>query len=153
MKQLHNIMAPLILFCLMMVSGLPGFAQEQGEATSQVQDVITPKEEQENTVDVKEIVFGHIGDSYEWHITTWGKTHITIPLPIIVYSNSTGWHVFLSSRLEENGGTYEGLSIAPEGSKRANWWNTMRRANKSVLGIYPLRKLRSPYCLIVYCCW
>ena len=26
----------------------------------------------ENTVDVKEIVFGHIGDSYEWHITTWG---------------------------------------------------------------------------------
>ena len=117
MKQLHNIMAPLILFCLMMVSGLPGFAQEQGEATSQVQDVITPKEEQENTVDVKEIVFGHIGDSYEWHITTWGKTHITIPLPIIVYSNSTGWHVFLSSRLEENGGTYEGLSIAPEGSK------------------------------------
>ena len=70
MKQLHNIMAPLILFCLMMVSGLPGFAQEQGEATSQVQDVITPKEEQENTVDVKEIVFGHIGDSYEWHITT-----------------------------------------------------------------------------------
>ena len=25
--------------------------------------------------------------------------------------------MFLSSRLEENGGTYEGLSIAPEGSK------------------------------------
>ena len=117
MKQLHNIMAPLILFCLMMVSGLPGFAQEQGEVTSQVQDVITPKEEQENTVDVKEIVFGHIGDSYEWHITTWGKTHITIPLPIIVYSSTTGWHTFLSSRLEENGGSYEGLSIAPEGSK------------------------------------
>ena len=64
MKQLHNIMAPFILFCLMMVSGLPGFAQEQGEVTSQVQDVITPKEEQENTVDVNEIVFGHIGDSY-----------------------------------------------------------------------------------------
>ena len=31
----------------------------------------------ENTVDVKEIVFGHIGDSYEWHITTWGETHVT----------------------------------------------------------------------------
>ena len=23
-------------------------------------------------------VFGHIGDSYEWHITTWGETHVTI---------------------------------------------------------------------------
>ena len=82
-----------------------------------MQDEMTSKEEKENTVDVKEIVFGHIGDSYEWHITTWGKTHITIPLPIIVYSSTTGWHTFLSSRLEENGGSYEGLSIAPEGSK------------------------------------
>ena len=119
MKQLHNIIAPLVLFCLMMVAWLPVPAQEQaGEVPSQTQDAITPQqEEEENTVDVKEIVFGHIGDSYEWHITTWGKTHITIPLPIIVYSGSTGWHVFLSSRLEENGGTYEGLSIAPEGSK------------------------------------
>ena len=71
----------------------------------------------ENTVDVKEIVFGHIGDSYEWHITTWGETHVTIPLPVIVHSSTTGWHVFLSSRLEENGGSYEGFSIAPAGSK------------------------------------
>ena len=119
MKQLHNIVAPLILFCLMAAVSLPVLAQEQeGEAVSQqTQDEITPKEEQENTVDVKEIVFGHIGDSYEWHITTWGNTHITIPLPIIVYSSTTGWHTFLSSRLEEKGGTYEGLSIAPEGSK------------------------------------
>ena len=31
----------------------------------------------ENTVDVKEIVFGHIGDSYEWHITTWGLARQT----------------------------------------------------------------------------
>ena len=31
--------------------------------------------------------------------------------------STTGWHTFLSSRLEENGGTYEGLSIAPAGSK------------------------------------
>ncbi|MDE6348712.1 MAG: F0F1 ATP synthase subunit A, partial [Bacteroides sp.] len=71
----------------------------------------------ENTVDVKEIVFGHIGDSYEWHITTWGETPLTIPLPVIVHSPVTGWHLFLSSRLEENGGSYEGFSIAPVGSK------------------------------------
>lgn len=67
-------------------------------------------------VDVKEIVFGHIGDAYEWHITTWGTTHVTVPLPIIVYSPATGWHCFSSARLEEHGGTYEGLTIAPAGS-------------------------------------
>ena len=116
MKQLRNILTPLVLLCLL-AAGFPVFAQEQEEAAPKMQDEMTSKEEKENTVDVKEIVFGHIGDSYEWHITTWGKTHITIPLPIIVYSSTTGWHTFLSSRLEENGGSYEGLSIAPEGSK------------------------------------
>ena len=110
MKQLRNIVAPIFLLCLMAVASLPALAQEQ-------QEDVTPQEQKENTVNVKEIVFGHIGDSYEWHITTWGKTHITIPLPIIVYSSATGWHTFLSSRLAEDGGTYEGLSIAPEGSK------------------------------------
>ena len=38
-------------------------------------------------------------------------------MPIIVYSSQTGWHAFLSSRLEENEGSYEGFSIAPAGSK------------------------------------
>ena len=47
----------------------------------------------EQQVDVNEIVFGHIGDSYEWHITDIGDTPIAIPLPVIVKS-STGWHDF-----------------------------------------------------------
>lgn len=68
----------------------------------------------EQQVDVNEIVFGHIGDSYEWHITDIGDTPIAIPLPVIVKS-STGWHVFLSSRFEEGNGEYEGLYIAKDG--------------------------------------
>nr|WP_302828772.1 F0F1 ATP synthase subunit A [uncultured Bacteroides sp.] len=105
MKRMRNILA--LVFLALSLSGTV-FAQT---------DTITVAEQKDNEVNVKEIVFGHIGDAYEWHITTWGKTHITVPLPIIVYSHSSGWHVFLSSRLEENGGTYEGLTIAPEGSK------------------------------------
>lgn len=71
---------------------------------------------QEEPVNVKEIVFGHIGDAYEWHITSWGDTHVTVPLPVILYSRTSGWHFFLSSRLEEGEGVYEGFSIAPAGS-------------------------------------
>lgn len=73
-------------------------------------------EETNSPVDVKGIVFGHIGDSYEWHITSWGNTHVTIPLPVIIYSQMSGWHIFPSSKLKESGGTYEGLTIAPKGS-------------------------------------
>lgn len=116
MKQLGNIIAPLILFCLM-TAGISAFAQAQVGTALQTQSEVSSQEQKENTVDVKGIVFGHIGDSYEWHITTWGKTQIIMPLPIIVYSKTSGWHIFLSSCLEENGGTYEGLSIAPAGSK------------------------------------
>ncbi|GAE83420.1 ATP synthase A chain [Bacteroides reticulotermitis JCM 10512] len=116
MKQLRNLVTPLLLTCLMVI-GLPASAQEQVQEQVQVTDTVAKAHQEKETVNVKEIVFGHIGDSYEWHITTWGETHLTIPLPIIVYSSTTGWHTFLSSRLAENGGTYEGLSIAPDGSK------------------------------------
>lgn len=102
MKRLHNIWAGwLLLLGLLLPLGVQAHeAADEGEGS----------------VDVKEIVFGHIGDAYEWHITTWGHTHVTIPLPVIVRSQTSGWHVFLSSRLEENGGAYEGFSIAPAGS-------------------------------------
>lgn len=107
MKQLRNIIAGI--FLLLECIALPVFAQETGK-----RDDIDQKE---NQVDVKEIVFGHIGDSYEWHITDIGKTSVCIPLPIIVYSSNSGWHTFLSSRLKDNGGTYEGFYIAPPGEK------------------------------------
>lgn len=67
-------------------------------------------------VDVKGLIFGHIGDTYEWHITKIGNTDLKIVLPIIVYSNNTGWHVFSYSRIAEKGSSYEGFYIAPEGS-------------------------------------
>ncbi|MCL2097804.1 MAG: F0F1 ATP synthase subunit A [Bacteroidales bacterium] len=63
--------------------------------------------------DVKEFIFSHTGDSYGWHITTWGDTHITIPLPIIAYSKEKGWHLFMSSKLDHK--EYKGFYIAQEG--------------------------------------
>ncbi|MBQ2112943.1 MAG: F0F1 ATP synthase subunit A [Bacteroidales bacterium] len=68
---------------------------------------------QSDDIDVGEILFGHVGDYYGWHITEWNGKHISVPLPCIVRS-STGWHCFMSSRLE-HGHSYEGLYIAQEG--------------------------------------
>lgn len=125
MKQLRNILTGVLLVWGLLLSAsvqadsIPvaqnGLAAELDSIAQR--DDVTSAEQEKNTVNVKEIVFGHIGDSYEWHITAFGETHVIIPLPVIVYSSTTGWHTFLSSRLEENGGSYEGLSIAPEGSK------------------------------------
>ena len=65
-------------------------------------------------VDVGHILFGHIGDSYGWHLTDWKGKHITIPLPCIVYSGSTGWHMFMSSKIE-HGHSYRGFELAEDG--------------------------------------
>lgn len=67
------------------------------------------------SVDVKEIVLGHMSDAYDWHITTWKGHHISIPLPVIVKGETSGWHVFSSARFHESAdGTYEGFYLNEE---------------------------------------
>ncbi|MBR1668262.1 MAG: F0F1 ATP synthase subunit A [Bacteroidaceae bacterium] len=66
-------------------------------------------EEKEGKVDIPEIIFGHIGDSYEWHIAEGA----VIPLPCILIGNE-GMDVFMSDKLE-HGKEYKGYHIADEG--------------------------------------
>ena len=80
-------------------------------ATATVSSAAQDKKE----VDVKQIIFDHVKDSYEWHITTLGDKHVTIPLPIILYSSRTGWEVFSSSVFHEQE-EYKGFRIARSGN-------------------------------------
>lgn len=63
----------------------------------------------EEDIDMKSYIFGHISDSYEWHICTIGEKEVAIPLPCIIVDD--GLHVFSSSRLAE-GAEYDGYRIA-----------------------------------------
>lgn len=65
-------------------------------------------------IDVKEIIFGHVQDSYEWHITTIGDKHVSISLPVIVYSERNGFQVFSSSVFHEKE-SHNGFTIAADG--------------------------------------
>ena len=81
--------------------------------------------------DVSEYLFGHVGDAYEWHITTINEKEIAIPLPCIVIEN--GVHVFTLHHAEENGYTLN------EDGKLVNA-QTLRRPldisiTKNVLGL------------------
>lgn len=66
-------------------------------------------------LNIQEVILDHIGDAYEWHIMTVGDKHFSIPLPVIVYSIESGWHVFLSSHLH-HGDSYKGFRLATEGN-------------------------------------
>lgn len=74
----------------------------------------TAQEESNKEVNVKEIVFDHVFDSYEWHVTEWGGHPVAVPLPVIVKGEKSGWHLFLSSKLHK-GHEYQGFYIASEG--------------------------------------
>jgi len=64
-----------------------------------------------------ELIMGHIADSYEWHIATIGHTHISLPLPVILYSTNSGFHFFISSKFHHGKESYSGFLIAGKESK------------------------------------
>lgn len=64
--------------------------------------------------DAAELIFGHIGDAYEYHITEINGHPIAVPLLAIVHSSSRGWFVFPTNKVT-HGDTYEGFYIAKGG--------------------------------------
>ncbi|MBN2520802.1 MAG: F0F1 ATP synthase subunit A [Bacteroidales bacterium] len=58
--------------------------------------------------DPNRFIFGHIEDAHEWHIFTWKGHHVSIPLPVILYSKNSGFHFFMSTKLA-HGHHYKGF--------------------------------------------
>ena len=71
---------------------------------------VRAQESEEVDLDIQAYLFGHVGDAYEWHITTVNGEPVSIPLPVIVRRRTSGWHCFSSRHLEE--GAYEGFYIS-----------------------------------------
>ena len=92
------------------------------------EDIGSPKQEAEE-FNAKEMILEHLADSYEWHITDIGGKSISIPLPVIVYSDNTGLNVFLSSKLEHGHQSYNGFYVSTIGE------NAGKIVEKNVEGI------------------
>jgi F-type H+-transporting ATPase subunit a len=94
-----------VLYILLLILGYAaGASAAEGNAE--------PKDSQLN---VKDIIMGHIGDAYEWHIAG----NAVIPLPCILYSSDKGLDVFMSNRLE-GGESYNGYHIDQASGKIVN---------------------------------
>ena len=84
----------------------------------------------------KEFIMEHVGDAYSWHITTFMHTEISIPLPVILYSNQSGLSVFLSSKLHE--GKHNGYFITHEGPYKGKIVEEVVDANGTISEVRPL---------------
>jgi F-type H+-transporting ATPase subunit a len=65
-----------------------------------------------------DFMFDHIKDAHDWHIFSIGKTHISIPLPVILYSKNSGLHLFMSGRFEHGHATYKGFHLETSGENK-----------------------------------
>lgn len=93
-----------MLFAFSSVSVFAGETETNGQA---------PKAK----FDAGKMIIEHIVDSYEWHIATIGKTHISIPLPVILFDEGQ-WHFFMSSKFHHGYNAYKGFEIAREGGSK-----------------------------------
>ncbi|MCL2683463.1 MAG: F0F1 ATP synthase subunit A [Bacteroidales bacterium] len=63
---------------------------------------------------VERMIFKHILDNHEWHIMTVGKTHVTVPLPILLIHNGK-FHAFMSSKFHHGHSDYRGFRWVKNG--------------------------------------
>lgn len=84
-----------LLFILPLSVVFASQEQEKHEATSEKKEF-----------DAGAFIFDHIIDSHEWHVATYKETHITVPLPIILHSKTSGWHFFMSNQFHHGHSDY-----------------------------------------------
>ena len=112
----------LLLF-LFLGTSLFAHNKEEGSAPSE-------ETEMENQgFKAGEMIIEHITDSYEWHILTWNKTHISIYLPVILYDQGE-WHIFSSKHLHHGEVPYEGFHVAKEGFNAGKLVRTDDKGNE-----------------------
>ena len=58
-------------------------------------------------------ILDHIGDAYDWHVLTYNGHHVSIPLPVILYSRQSGLNIFMTSKFHH--GSHHGFNIAADG--------------------------------------
>ncbi|MFW6222564.1 MAG: F0F1 ATP synthase subunit A [Bacteroidota bacterium] len=76
-------------------------------------EVSHPKKS-EDQFNPRSFIFHHIKDAHEWHIITINGKDISIPLPVILYSKHSGFHIFLSSKLQ-HGHSYRDFELPHHG--------------------------------------
>ncbi len=88
---------PSIFSFLLALFMLPAFASSTVEVSdsdeSSTEAVIPEIQEKE---DVNEVIMHHISDAHDWHIFDWNNHPVSVPLPVILYTEN-GLVTFMSS--------------------------------------------------------
>lgn len=116
MKRKSIFILLLSLFALFALQPVTSFAQEHHPDEQSVQSEGEHAEDAE--FDAGTYILDHIADSHEWHIyTDRQENHVSIYLPVILYTSEKGLSVFSSKKLA-HGHIYDGFFIMEEGDHK-----------------------------------
>jgi len=97
------------------------FSQEEHATATEVSDEAHQGgEETAEAFNPGDFIFNHINDAHEWHLATIGHKHISIPLPVILYSKTKGFHVFMSGKFKHGQAAYKGFRLETSGNNKGN---------------------------------
>ena len=85
--------------------GAPGYDENGHEAAEEAE------------YNAGRMIIDHIVDAYEWHILDVGETHVSVPLPVILFYEGK-LYTFMSSKFHHGHDPYKGFMIAREGPKK-----------------------------------
>lgn len=96
-----------------------GTAKAEADATAEPNAHHTEAAHGDEKFDAGKMIVEHISDAHDWHVAG----HFSIPLPVIIYSPTKGFHCFLSSKFNHGHDAYNGFRlehneiVAEDGSK------------------------------------
>ena len=67
----------------------------------------SPTDEGKGKLDVAGEMFGHVGDSHEWHILTYHEHPVAVALPVIIYDASKGLKIFSAAHFNYEEGALQ----------------------------------------------
>jgi F-type H+-transporting ATPase subunit a len=117
LRKIISYLLGLILIFLI-IAAQPQEHIPMPEPEDQTEHSAATHSEEEAVFDPGEFIFDHIGDSYEWHILSYNDFHLTIPLPVIVYSKEKGLNIFLFSKFHHGHEEYKGFRFETQGEQR-----------------------------------
>ncbi len=107
-----------LLFAMRSGYGAGTLQQENNEEVTLSEETTADTGEESEAFQPGEFMFDHIKDAHEWHLMTIGHTHVSIPLPVILYSKNTGLHVFMSGKFKHGKASYQGFHLETEGEQK-----------------------------------
>jgi F-type H+-transporting ATPase subunit a len=116
--MLKTAKAIVILLALSVINFVPLSAQHAEEHSPHGEETYGEDSHEEESFNAGEFVIEHVSDAHDWHIVSFGDTHISIPLPIIVYSKKPefhegkSFHVFMSPKFHHGHDDYMGFRLS-----------------------------------------